>query len=510
MFLQQPQQQLHSISTTKTLNGNSTIGNNNSDGESGSNIDYTNLYIKNLDLDVKSRDLFKYFRDYGHIVSARVMRNPETDKSKGFGFVSFSRAEEAHWALREMNNKYILSKPIIVAFHEPKKPRTEKNGRSHDMVRRFSTPGIPPHPPPPYMPVAPSISEYIDYSKPSPQSGFPSRRPPITTHGTAPAAISMVNENFSNGKKRHSTMTHIPTISTPATQHNTNAFTPSPPLVSSLQKQQQRPQPQPQQPQLQLTPPPQQPQYHHHTNPITLNHQPQQPQQQTKQSALIRRRSSNESVCSSLTETTPDLQKQRMTDAVIRMGVKHNVEDIVFMLLTLKRKERSLCLFNQNFLREQIKLARSALEIFKDDDEEDGRVDSPPTPVAQSPFPIPITTTSPQTPPLQQRVSRAIPIVAPPPSAQPISTTTDAKLAKIAPENIDQFLVSIQSLPATQQKEKLGDQLFPHVKATGVRHAPKVTVRLLDTIPLSELAHIMYDKVALKTRVDIAVASLRQ
>ena len=421
-------------------------------------------------MDVKSSDLFKHFREYGRIISARVMRNPETEKSKGFGFVSFGRAEEAQWALREMNNKYILNKPIIVAFHEPKKPRTEKNGRSHDMIRRFSTLGIPSHPPPPYVPEAPPISEYIDYSKASPQPGLPSstpRRPPITTHGTAPAAIPMANEKFSNGKKRHSTMTHIPTVSTPAAQHNTNVFTPSPPLVPPLQKQQQRPQPQPQPqpPQLQLTPPPPPPpqQYHHQTNHI--NPHQQQSHQQTKRSALIRRRSSNESVSSGMTETTSDLQKQRMTEAVIRMGVKHNVEDIVFMLLTLKRKERSLCLFNQDFIREQIKLARSALEIFKDDDEEDEGGDSPPTPVAQPPFPITITSTSPQTP--TQRVSRAIPIVAPP-SAHPITSNNIDKLAKVAPNDINKFLVSIQNLPVTQQKEKLGDQLFPHVKVNEI------------------------------------------
>jgi RNA recognition motif-containing protein len=92
-----------------------------SDGSSM--VDYTNLYIKNLDPDVKSADLFSNFRKFGRIISARVMKNAQTNQSKGFGFVSFSKADEAQKAKQEMNNQYILSKAVIVAFHEPKKVR---------------------------------------------------------------------------------------------------------------------------------------------------------------------------------------------------------------------------------------------------------------------------------------------------------------------------------------------------------------------------------------------------
>jgi RNA recognition motif-containing protein len=86
-------------------------------------IDYTNLYIKNLDLNVKSADLFNSFRKFGRIISARVMKNPQTKQSKGFGFVSFSKPDEALDAKQEMNGVFILAKPVVVAFHEPKKTR---------------------------------------------------------------------------------------------------------------------------------------------------------------------------------------------------------------------------------------------------------------------------------------------------------------------------------------------------------------------------------------------------
>ena len=89
-------------------------------------VDFTNLYIKNLDLNIRSSDLFNLFRKFGRIISARVMNNAQTGISKGFGFVSFSKAEEAFMALQEMNGKLVLSKHIIVSYHEPKKLRSDR------------------------------------------------------------------------------------------------------------------------------------------------------------------------------------------------------------------------------------------------------------------------------------------------------------------------------------------------------------------------------------------------
>lgn len=86
-----------------------------------------NLYVKNLDPTIGNTELFSLFRKFGHIVSARVMSNPATGLSKGYGFVSYSKPEEAALALNEMNGILVRSKAMIVAYHEPKKPRQEKS-----------------------------------------------------------------------------------------------------------------------------------------------------------------------------------------------------------------------------------------------------------------------------------------------------------------------------------------------------------------------------------------------
>lgn len=82
-----------------------------------------NLYIKNLEPHITNNDLTQLFRKFGRIISARVMTNPQTGQSKGYGFVSFGKTEEAAAALHEMDGTMLGNRPLVVAYHEPRKPR---------------------------------------------------------------------------------------------------------------------------------------------------------------------------------------------------------------------------------------------------------------------------------------------------------------------------------------------------------------------------------------------------
>lgn len=94
-----------------------------------------------------------------------------------------------------------------------------------------------------------------------------------------------------------------------------------------------------------------------------------------EQPRTLRRKGSVESVCSVMTESSARVQRHRMIEAVKRCGsYGKELDDIVDMLLTLKRKERSICLFNPDFLKEKINAAVEALEICEEDDEEEEAV----------------------------------------------------------------------------------------------------------------------------------------
>ncbi len=110
-------------------------------------VDPCNLFIKNLDADITSNALFDTFKPFGHIVSARVMRDNE-GKSREFGFVSFTTPDEARLALEAMDNAKLGSKKVTVRLHEPKTMRQEKlaakfaaaNGEGADSTAAASAP----------------------------------------------------------------------------------------------------------------------------------------------------------------------------------------------------------------------------------------------------------------------------------------------------------------------------------------------------------------------------------
>ncbi|KZV65745.1 hypothetical protein PENSPDRAFT_756207 [Peniophora sp. CONT] len=88
-------------------------------------IDPCNLFCKNLDPSIDSNGLFAQFRQFGQIVSARVMRN-ENGESRGFGFVSYQTPEQAMAAMHAMNGAVLGQKQLVVRLHEPKQLRQEK------------------------------------------------------------------------------------------------------------------------------------------------------------------------------------------------------------------------------------------------------------------------------------------------------------------------------------------------------------------------------------------------
>ena len=62
-----------------------------------------NLYISNLSYNVTDADLNELFADYGEILSARVITDRETGRSRGFGFVELKDDDLAKKAIEELN-----------------------------------------------------------------------------------------------------------------------------------------------------------------------------------------------------------------------------------------------------------------------------------------------------------------------------------------------------------------------------------------------------------------------
>ncbi|KAJ5550196.1 hypothetical protein N7461_004894 [Penicillium sp. DV-2018c] len=72
------------------------------------------LFVGNLAGEVTDESLLKAFSRYPTVQKARVIREKRTQKSKGFGFISFSGSEDYFKAGREMQGKYIGSHPVLL------------------------------------------------------------------------------------------------------------------------------------------------------------------------------------------------------------------------------------------------------------------------------------------------------------------------------------------------------------------------------------------------------------
>lgn len=79
------------------------------------------IYVGNLPNSIGSETLAEKFSKYGHVYSAKVILDKETNSSMGFAFVEMATSEEAEKAILNLNGSNLNGKLISVV--EAKNPR---------------------------------------------------------------------------------------------------------------------------------------------------------------------------------------------------------------------------------------------------------------------------------------------------------------------------------------------------------------------------------------------------
>jgi len=97
--------------------------------------EFTNVYIKNFGEDMDEEKLREVFSQYGNAMSIRVMTD-DGGKSRGFGFVSFERHEDAQKAVDEMNGKEFNGKLIYVGRAQKKMERQTELKRKFEQMKQ--------------------------------------------------------------------------------------------------------------------------------------------------------------------------------------------------------------------------------------------------------------------------------------------------------------------------------------------------------------------------------------
>src|SRR5581483_10783536 len=85
------------------------------------------LYVGSLPFDTSEDDLHQLFSAHGQIVSAKLITDMETGRSRGFGFVEMSTEDEARAAIEKMNRAKVGERELTVNEARPRPERTGGN-----------------------------------------------------------------------------------------------------------------------------------------------------------------------------------------------------------------------------------------------------------------------------------------------------------------------------------------------------------------------------------------------
>lgn len=87
------------------------------------------IYVGNLPYSVRDAELEEMFQPYGEVLSANVIIERDTNRSKGFGFVEMASDDDAKNAINELNNKEVQGRGLRVNEAKPREDRPRRPSR---------------------------------------------------------------------------------------------------------------------------------------------------------------------------------------------------------------------------------------------------------------------------------------------------------------------------------------------------------------------------------------------
>ena len=81
------------------------------------------LYVGNLSYNVTEEELKEVFAPIGEVLSAKIITDAATGRSKGFGFVEMASDEDADKAISTLNGTTLLERQINVSEARPQREK---------------------------------------------------------------------------------------------------------------------------------------------------------------------------------------------------------------------------------------------------------------------------------------------------------------------------------------------------------------------------------------------------
>jgi len=89
-----------------------------------------NIYVGNLSWSMTDDDLSNLFSQYGSVTSAKILKEKNTGRSKGFGFVEMEDDEAAKTAIATLNESEVQGRKLIVNESQPRPEGAEAGVRT--------------------------------------------------------------------------------------------------------------------------------------------------------------------------------------------------------------------------------------------------------------------------------------------------------------------------------------------------------------------------------------------
>jgi RNA recognition motif-containing protein len=87
------------------------------------------IFIANLNYNLKEEALKELFEPYGEVLSANIVTDRHSGRSKGFGFVEMPNDDEAASAIEALNETEVDGRNLVVKESEDRPQRPRFTGR---------------------------------------------------------------------------------------------------------------------------------------------------------------------------------------------------------------------------------------------------------------------------------------------------------------------------------------------------------------------------------------------
>ena len=91
-----------------------------------------NIFVGNLSFNTSEDELRQLFEAYGQVDRVSILTDRETGRSRGFGFVEMTNAEEGDKAIAGLNGSQVGGRTINVNEARPKGERASAGGGGRD------------------------------------------------------------------------------------------------------------------------------------------------------------------------------------------------------------------------------------------------------------------------------------------------------------------------------------------------------------------------------------------